>query len=201
MNKIFLLLIAVYGSHLWVVDHPGWISRLSGHQFTASFPELTGKPLTRVEVQEKIERVPVTPLELDEAIGEAAQRREVPAELLRAIAKVESNIDEGNTAVRSETHLEAKHGEMDSKSYGIMQIMGFNAKSMCNVESWADLVGRKNLDTNVDCGARILKKCLERSTASGKATRYRQALGCYNGDKSGQYAQRVLLAYSELALG
>ena len=199
MRKLLFALVAIYGSSIWFSSNPGAISRAFNHSFQDKEPQ--------VLIEERVSYRDKEDPRLEEVIGEAAQRYQIPQGLLYAIAKVESGIRESNDSVRSEGHLEAKHGEMNSKSYGVMQIMGFNAASLCSLSSWSELVGPKNLQNNVDCGARILKKCMDRARRplGFKADRkgsevFTNALNCYNGDKTGVYAQKVLLAYSELQL-
>lgn len=156
------------------------------------------KIMTEIKIHETVKEADIPTL--DEAIGEAAQRHSIPLTLLRAIARIESGEDKTNSAVRREAHLVESQGEVNSHSYGVMQLMAFHAVKTCHVASWAELVGIKNISNNVDCGAQILKTCLDNAKANTKYQKYRKALSCYNGDATGRYADKVLLAYSEISL-
>ena len=107
---------------------------------------------------------------------EAAREYSVPVELLRSIAKVESN---GNPLAVGYN----KNGTID---YGLMQINS----------SWYTKIGHKNwadvtADTcsNVRTGAWILAQCIQRYGTTP------EAIGCYNAvspEKRIRYADKVL---------
>ncbi|WP_429884663.1 lytic transglycosylase domain-containing protein [Geoalkalibacter halelectricus] len=106
---------------------------------------------------------------------EAAEEYGVPAGLLWAIAKVESNFDP----------LAVQVNRNGSTDHGVMQI------NSTWIGHWPD-VSREALDdpcTNVRIGARVLADCL------GRLGYTWEGIGCYNAlslDKRAVYARRVI---------
>ncbi|ORJ62410.1 lytic transglycosylase domain-containing protein [Geothermobacter hydrogeniphilus] len=106
---------------------------------------------------------------------QAADRYQVPAALLWAIAKVESNFDP----------RAIYHNPDGSTDIGVMQV---NSRWR---QSFAPAVWNALDDpcTNVKAGARILSDCLQRLGYTWRG------IGCYNAvsrDKQANYARRVL---------
>lgn len=103
--------------------------------------------------------------------------------IMLAIIDVESK---GNPrARRLEPQLMKKHGwpAAWATSYGLTQVVYGYHKDKCGLKSPNDLY---NPRTNIACGLRVYNDCLKaRGSVSG-------ALGCYNGDRTGRYAKRVL---------
>lgn len=113
------------------------------------------------------------------------------SDIMVALIKVESSGNPG--ARRFEPHLVKKYGWPKSwgYSYGLTQVVyGFHRKR-CGLKSPADLYNPK---INIKCGALIFKDC-QRKTDSLAA-----ALGCYNGDKSGRYARKVMANLDRISL-
>lgn len=104
------------------------------------------------------------------------------ADIMLAIIEVESG---GNPrARRFEPHLVERYGWESSwaYSYGLTQVVyGFHYKR-CGLKSPEDLYNAK---TNIKCGTKIFKDCLSKEGSLN------DALGCYNGDRTGKYAGRV----------
>lgn len=105
------------------------------------------------------------------------------SDVMVALIKVESS---GNPiARRFEPHLVKRYGWPKSwgYSYGLTQVVyGFHYKR-CGLKSPADLYNAK---INIKCGAQVLKDCQQKTDSLAKA------LGCYNGDRSGKYARKVM---------
>ena len=105
------------------------------------------------------------------------------SDIMLALIKVESS--NNPTARRFEPHLVRRYGWPKSwgYSYGLTQVVyGFHHKR-CGLKSPAELYDAK---INIKCGARILKDCQEKNDSLVAA------LGCYNGDRSGKYARKVM---------
>lgn len=105
---------------------------------------------------------------------EAAHRYNISAEILYAIAKVESNFDPG--AVNWN-----KNGSYD---YGIMQINSRWYKVL-GADAWSQL---GNSCYNVNVGAWILSECIKKHGYTW------EAIGCYNAsskNKRNWYADKV----------
>jgi len=106
---------------------------------------------------------------------QAAERYQVPAALLWAIAKVESNFDP-----------QALYRNVDgSLDIGVMQVNSRWQQSFPS-EVWDAL---DDPCTNVEAGARILSDCLHRLGYTW------QGIGCYNAvsrEKQAAYARRIL---------
>lgn len=103
--------------------------------------------------------------------------------VMLALIKVESGGD--IRARRLEPHLMDRYGfkSHEATSYGLTQVVyGFH-KDRCGLKSHTDLY---DPITNIDCGAKVLKDCYKRTGSIS------EALGCYNGDRSGRYARKVL---------
>jgi soluble lytic murein transglycosylase-like protein len=105
------------------------------------------------------------------------------SDIMVALIKVESS---GNPlAKRFEPHLVKRYGWRKSwgYSYGLTQVVyGFHRKR-CGLKSPAELYDPK---INIKCGALVFKDCQQKTDSLG------EALGCYNGDKSGRYARKVM---------
>jgi hypothetical protein len=150
--------------------------------------------------------IPVHPVRKDlaDVLADVASREKIPIELLRAIARVESNLDDSNSVFRTEPHVVAKTTKADGQSYGVMQVMGYHAKKTCGLTSWAELVGERNIENNINCGVTVLKNCIAWARAKkqpkGKVELIRHSLNCYNGDGTGKYYSKVLIALGEEAL-
>lgn len=103
--------------------------------------------------------------------------------VMRALIDVESS---GNAkAMRYEPHLQSKYKwpKNWAYSYGLTQVVfGFH-KDRCGLSHPEDLFDAK---INIECGHKVLRDCY---TRHGSLT---EALGCYNGDRSGKYANKVL---------
>ncbi len=105
------------------------------------------------------------------------------SDIMIALIKVESS---GNPrAQRFEPHLVKRYGWPKSwgYSYGLTQVVyGFHHKR-CGLKSPTELYDAK---INIKCGARIFKDCQQKTDSLA------DALGCYNGDRSGRYARKVM---------
>lgn len=105
------------------------------------------------------------------------------SDIMLALIKVESS---GNpTARRFEPHLIKRYGWPKSwgYSYGLTQVVyGFHRRR-CGLKSPAELYDAK---INIKCGTRIFKECQQKTGSLA------EALGCYNGDRSGKYARKVM---------
>lgn len=105
------------------------------------------------------------------------------SDIMVALIKVESS---GNpSARRFEPHLVKRYGWPKSwgYSYGLTQVVyGFH-RERCGLKSPAELYDAK---INIKCGARIFKDCQQKTDSLAAA------LGCYNGDRSGRYARKVM---------
>lgn len=106
---------------------------------------------------------------------EAATEHNVPAELLWAIAKVESGFN-------PQARFQNSDGTID---FGVMQINS-SWETHFSTSVWSAL---DNPCTNVQVGAEILSDCLKRNGYNWKG------IGCYNAispDKQANYARRIL---------
>ncbi len=113
------------------------------------------------------------------------------SDIMVALIKVESS---GNSnAQRFEPHLVKRYGWPKSwgYSYGLTQVVyGFHQKR-CGLKSPSELYNAK---INIKCGARILKDCQQKTNSLAAA------LGCYNGDRSGRYARKVMAHLDRIPL-
>jgi soluble lytic murein transglycosylase-like protein len=113
------------------------------------------------------------------------------ANVMVALIKVESGGDA--KAKRFEPHLVKRYGWPKSwgYSYGLTQVVyGFHRKR-CGLKSPAELYDAK---INIRCGTRIFKDCQQKTDSLAAA------LGCYNGDKSGKYARKVMAHLDRIPL-
>ena len=92
---------------------------------------------------------------------EAAKEYNVPVDLLRSIAKVESN----------DNPLAVGYNKNGTIDYGLMQV---NSSWYTNLghEKWADIT--RDVCSNVKAGASILAQCIQRYGNTP------EAIGCYN---------------------
>jgi hypothetical protein len=154
-----------------------------------------------VYVDRKVEvPVPVeaTPEPVDEVVNDLSQLHQVPVLLARAIIRQESGVNRTNDAVRFEPRLEAKyHSKTLTASYGLFQVIPVFAKGICNLNSWSDLVGPKNVRENVNCGLKMLRKCYERQQGS-EAHKWKRSLVCFNGGEV--YADQVMAKIGQIVL-
>lgn len=151
----------------------------------------------KIEVPVEV-KVETTPEPIDEVVNDLSQVHQVPVLLARAIIRQESGQNRTNDAVRFEPKLEAKyHSKTMTASYGLFQVIPVFAKGICNLNSWSDLVGPKNVRENVNCGLKMLRKCYERQQGS-EAYKWKRAAICYNG--SAVYADQVLAKIGQLVL-
>ena len=113
------------------------------------------------------------------------------SDVMVALIKVESS---GNSrARRFEPHLVKRYGWPKSwgYSYGLTQVVyGFHRKR-CGLKSPAELYNPK---INIRCGAQIFKDCQQKTDSLAAA------LGCYNGDRSGKYARKVMAHLDRISL-
>jgi soluble lytic murein transglycosylase-like protein len=113
------------------------------------------------------------------------------SDIMLALIKVESSSNPN--ARRFEPHLVKRYKWPKSwgYSYGLTQVVyGFHYKR-CGLKSPADLYDPK---INIKCGARVLKDCQQKTDS------LTAALGCYNGDKSGKYARKVMAHLDRISL-
>jgi hypothetical protein len=138
---------------------------------------------------ERIIEVPAKPKKLAEVLIEKSEAFGIPVELTLAIAQVESSADERNEAMNFAPNAlgAAKNHRRLATAYGVMQIvpayhLGKTGGCSDLAESWSDLLGRKNLEANVECGLRHLKNCYTRAKNAGMkgASAVEGALACYN---------------------
>jgi hypothetical protein len=105
------------------------------------------------------------------------------SDIMLALIKVESS---GNPlAKKFEPHLVKRYGWRKSwgYSYGLTQVVfGFHYKT-CGLKYPSELY---NPIKNIKCGTKIFLNCRARFPS------LKDALGCYNGDKSGNYAAKVM---------
>jgi soluble lytic murein transglycosylase-like protein len=107
---------------------------------------------------------------------EAAKEYNVPVDLLRSIAKVESNYDPLAIGYN-------KNGTID---YGLMQVNSWWYKKLGH-EKWADITA--DACSNTKAGAWILSQCMQRYGNTP------EAIGCYNAvspEQRATYADKVL---------
>jgi Transglycosylase SLT domain len=168
------------------------------HNFDRILPYL---PKQIQYVDRKVEvPVPVeaTPEPVDEVVNDLSQVHQVPVLLARAIIRQESGANRTNDAVRFEPRLEAKyHSKENTASYGLFQVIPVFAKGICNLTSWSDLVGPKNVRENVNCGLKMLRKCYERQQGS-ESHKWKRSLVCFNGGEV--YADQVMAKIGQLVL-
>lgn len=149
---------------------------------------------------------PRPPEVLASVVEVVAKRHKLSPLLLTAIAEVESGQDATNSAYRFEEHVFSRVKRRDhATSWGVMQVMGHNIPKFCSdlAQGYADIVGSKNLEANIECGTRILVSCMRYAQKNGASTRsniIQKAISCYNGDDTGKYASKVMYAIGELAL-
>lgn len=175
-------------------------ARFTVHNFERIRPYLPRD----VEIVEKKIEVPVevpveaTPEPVEEVVADLSQVYKVPRLLARAIIQQESGKNRTNDAVRYEPRLEAKyHSRTLTASYGLFQVIPIFAKGICQLDSWSDLVGPKNVRENVDCGLRMLRKCYDHQHGSD-AQKWKAAAACFNGSQ--EYAEQVMARVGQLAL-
>lgn len=116
-------------------DHPASIS--SRQEQPAGAGEATGSAVVKTVGNLAIE----VPAKIREAIKEAARKYDLPADLIAAVIKVESNFD---------TAAVSKEG-----AGGLMQLMPATARALA-------VRNRFDLEQNIDGGSRYLKSLLER---------------------------------------
>jgi soluble lytic murein transglycosylase-like protein len=107
---------------------------------------------------------------------EAGKRYDVPAGLLWAIAKVESNFDP----------LAVNRNANGTYDIGVMQINSTWARQI-GPRAWKEL--EKDACANVNFGARVLADCISRYGYGW------EAIGCYNAvspERRVEYARRVI---------
>jgi len=146
-----------------------------------------------VEVPRYVDKVVYEEPETEQIIKDASERYGLPEILLQAVIDVESG---GRNASRFEPRKYETDNKAQSEferlmrntSHGRMQVMGFNA-STCGL-TWQDLYQPSK---GIDCGAKILRNCYQRSTGKTEAQKLTQALGCYNGDPV-RYPEKVKAA-------
>ncbi|MFA6396058.1 MAG: lytic transglycosylase domain-containing protein [Sulfurimonas sp.] len=110
---------------------------------------------------------------------DAGERYGIDPWLLYSIAKVESGLNP--LALGKNTN-----GTYDM---GIMQINTCHHKTLAKFGiSKEDLW---NPETNINVGAWVLAGCVKRNGYTTKA------IDCYNGDKTGRYSRKVLLAFNK----
>lgn len=117
-----------------------------------------------------------------------AQESNCDSLLIASIVTIESG---GNRlAKKFEPHLIKKYGWPPeyAYSYGLMQIVyGFHHE-FCKLTKIEDLFITR---INLNCGYKILKNCAKTNKTLV------DTLSCYNGDKTGKYASKVLGVLSE----
>lgn len=208
----FLALSAVFSasfaaviaaSHLVVGaydDVAHYLQIQKAHAVTYISERLELKPEQRIVLAEE--------LPIDAIVKEVAREHQIPPLLLHALHIQESGRGLRTDRVRFEPHLlrrfkreawmtDMEHQAMAS-SWGLGQIIYGIWKDFCGLNSYADLLDPY---TNVDCSAKILRDCLNRSAKiKSKSERYRLCLSRYNGDMSGGYASKVLDHLTDLLL-
>ena len=141
--------------------------------------------------------------ELRALVQRIAHDEKIPPALVKAVIDVESSWDESNSATKFEPHVAKVEGREGGTSYGAMQVMGYHAKKTCGLSSWAELVGRANLENNVRCGVKVLANCVawaaKKQGTDDPIAVYDAALGCYNGDRE-TYPRKVWVALGKRAL-
>lgn len=139
-------------------------------------------------------QLPKPTMTTEDLIIEISDFHKLDYTLIKAIVRVES----GGivTATRFEPAVYQRTAAKDdferramATSHGLMQVMGFNAKS-CGLE-WFELYDARN---NLTCGMKILKDCLNRHKND-----VTKALGCYNGNLE-VYPNKVKVALADIIL-
>ena len=120
---------------------------------------------------------------LSDTITELEHQYELPKGVLSAIALVESGFDE--TAMRDEESLRRRGWRLRERTaYGLTQVVYGMHRKTCRLISPAELLDGH---ANLRCAALVLDNCMDRSGRNLTA-----ALSCYNGDRSGRYARKVM---------
>lgn len=157
---------------------------------------------SKLEPVVRFVEVPVDPDDapLDHIIEEAAERHELPPDLLRAVARQESS--SGKYLYRFEPRVFArvKGPEQERRalasSHGVLHVLGTTAREVCDLH-WSRLYSPT---VGIDCGARVLASCLKRAPSSlPYAQRITRALGCYNGDRVG-YPARIKAQLADIVI-
>lgn len=147
-----------------------------------------------VEVEVKAQPKPV-----HELIKQTALDSGIPALLLEAVVRHESNyrVD----AIRYEAHHLGRAAKitndqelqrMYASSIGLMQVMSWHAPHYGL--KWYQLL---DPETNLKVGADILATCIERHKTKKGREKIRLALGCFNGDAD-RYPPKVFAAMGEI---
>ncbi len=121
-------------------------------------------------------------------------RHKLPSGLIEAVIFTESKFDE--KAKNPEKSLCGKMAakgwkKSDCQSRGLMGVVYGWHKDFCGLKSPNDLYDPA---TNITCGAKVLSQKLK--MANGDVEK---GLGFYNGDKSGQYAGKVIPLWKKFA--
>ena len=99
---------------------------------------------------------------------------------------------------RRETYMTDIEYEMLATSVGLTQVVYGLHKDTCKLTSYTDLLDREK---NLECGLTVLKSCLAyNKTERVPSMRLRKALGCYNGDGTGGYADSVMSTLANLVV-
>lgn len=140
------------------------------------------------KIRQKLE---LQSLSTHELIDKLADKHGIDPLFLHAMIQTESSYNED--AERFEPHVKAKYfptkPDYYSTSSGLMQVVyGFH-KDRCGLTSFKDLQDSR---VNIECGITYFLYCHERYET------LHDALSCYNGDWSGEYAERVLSKYKRM---
>lgn len=130
-------------------------------------------------------RTTATKADIKKIITTVAIEEDLDPALLLGLVEQESNFNV--TVGRFEPHLMKRFGKKElATSWGLTQVVWGFHRDLCNVKTVRQLLIPIN---NVRCGARVLKSCLNRYQSLF------DALSCYNGDKTGRYANSVISRY------
>lgn len=128
-----------------------------------------------------------TRADIKKTVHKIAVEQDLDPALLLGLIEQESSFNV--MAGRFEPHLLKRFGKKElATSWGLTQVVwGFHYE-VCNVKSVRELLIPYN---NIRCGAIVLKACIDKTDSIA------DALSCYNGDKTGKYAAKVISRYKK----
>lgn len=150
--------------------------------------------------------LPKEALSAEQMLEGAAREYRLPFKLLLAVAHQESGESLRLDRMRYEPRLRQLGGfpkppshlvnESERRlwwsSHGLLQVVwGFHAES-CNIHSHADFYTQRG----VNCGAKVLRDCLDRWGDRRGSEKLKLALICYNGSEA--YAKQVIERFAGL---
>jgi len=201
-KPLLIILFAVVSAHAIAVS-----TEILGHWLIAQYAAASAwasESITRREVIEvPVERQSET---TDAMIKRLAFHHKVPPLMVKAIVLHESGPQMRPDRVRHEPHLlkrfrkeagmnDIEH-QMLASSFGLMQVLFGLHREACGLKSFADLLDREK---NLHCGLEVLSRCLKRQTGT-QSEKWKGALGCFNGDQTGRYAEQIMSTFGELSL-